>query len=185
MLSAPIKLPIWAHGAAVLAVIAGFQGVKRVLDASYAASNHPVDYATGQLAFSAERIMGYYAHMQSLGTLPVYWRTQVIDFGFLAMMGLLALMLGTFIARLSPTGSWGHRAGIGAAVLGIVGAGMDACENLMSFVLLANPAEIAPAPALIYSAFAAAKFALLTGAMALVPIGLILAAAHALRRKAG
>lgn len=159
------RLPALAHSGAAIASFAAFQGIKSALDASYAASGYPVDYATGQLSFSAEKLEGYYAAMQAQGTLPIYVRTQVIDFGFLAMVGITALMLGTLAARLSMRGQWGHRLGMATAILGIGGAGMDAAENLMSFVLLANPADISTPLALIYSAFAAVKFALLVAAV--------------------
>lgn len=182
MLSFPFKLPVWAHIVAAVAVFAGFQGIKGLLDASYAASGFPVDYATGQLSFSAEKVMGYYAHMQSLGTLPIYWRTQFIDFGFMAMVAAVALMLGTLVARMAGAGTWGYWAGLWAARLGIAGALMDACENLASFVMLANPADVPQGVALVYSSFAAAKFALMTAGMAGVALAFALGVIALLRR---
>ena len=160
-----MDLPLLMHGAAVLGAFAAFQGIKAVLDASYAASLHPVDYATGQLAFDSEVIEGYYAVMIEAGTLDIYWRTQMIDFGFIASIMVLSVLLGTFLARLGGPGSWGARAGIAGAVLGLAGATMDVLENLMSFVMLANPQNISQLVAFVYSSFAAAKFGLLTLAM--------------------
>ena len=67
--------------------------MKSRLDASYAASGNPADYATGQLAFDARIIESYYARMIEAGTLPVYLQTQFIDFGFIAAMGGLYVAL--------------------------------------------------------------------------------------------
>ncbi|TVS04222.1 MAG: hypothetical protein EA407_04670 [Rhodobacteraceae bacterium] len=143
---------------------------------------HPVDYATGQLAFDAATIEGYYAVMIEAGTLDIYWRTQMIDFGFIASMIMLSLLLGTFLARLGGPESWGWRLGMGAAVLGVAGASMDVIENLLSFVMLANPQDIPQGLAFIYSSFAAAKFGLLILAM-LAALGAL--AVGALERVAG
>ncbi len=155
-----------------------------MLDKSYAASGHPVDYATGQLAFDADKIEGFYATMQTAGTLDIYWQTQVIDFGFLLSVGLLALFLGTLVARLSRPGQWGSKLGFAAAGMGIAGACCDALENLTSFILLSKPDDISQAWTMIYSSFAAAKFALLTGAMLAVVLALIFGLTSRWRRRA-
>ena len=48
-------LPRWAHGAATLAAFGLFQAAKARLDASYAASGHPVDYAMGNCPSTLRR----------------------------------------------------------------------------------------------------------------------------------
>lgn len=169
------------HATATAAAFGAFQLVKSRLDASYAASGHPVDYATGQLAFDAEKIEGYYRVMQAAGTLDVYWRTQMIDFGFIAAVMVLALLLGTLVARLGGAGSWGRRLGVWAALAGMAGAGMDAVENLLSFAMLAQPQAISQALAMTYSSAAAVKFALLTLAMALILLSVILGGVRRIR----
>lgn len=172
-------LPLWAHGAAALAAFGLFQAAKARLDASYAASGHPVDYATGQLAFDAATIEGYYRVMTEAGTLGVYWQTQVIDFGFIASVMGLALLLGTLVARM---GGWARGLGLAAAALGMAGGAMDAVENLLSFWMLARPEAIPQALALAYSSAAAVKFGLLTGAMAAMLAGVLAGLAARLRR---
>lgn len=159
------SLPLIIHAGATALAFAAFQGAKSVLDASYAASNHPVDYATGQTTFDAARIKGFYAHMQDLGTLDIYVRTQIIDFAFIGAVMVLGLLLGTLVARLGRKGGYGRRLGFVAAGLAMTGACMDAAENLVSFVMLANPQGFADVLALPYSAFASVKFAMLTLAM--------------------
>lgn len=177
------SLPIWGHAAATIASFAGFQKVKAALDASYAASRHPVDYATGQTSFDAARIKGFYAHMQTEGTLDIYWRTQMIDFGFLALLGLSGLLLGCLVARFGRDNSWARRMGLIAAACFVAGACMDALENLTSFVMLADPQGFADWLALPYSGFAVVKFALITAGMGAVLISLALTATGRLMRR--
>ena len=177
-----IVLPLALHLGAAAAAFAGFQWVKGRLDASYAASMHPVDYATGQLAFDARLIEGWYAHMAEAGTLGIYWQTQFIDFGFIAAVMAVSLLFGTLAARLGWPGSWGWRLGIAAAALGVAGASCDILENLLSFAMLARPDSIAQPLALAYSSAAAVKFALLTGAMAALVASLVTGAAARLWR---
>jgi hypothetical protein len=168
--SAVSRMPVVAHLAAAAVTLGGFQWVKARLDASYAASKHPVDYATGQMAFDAQTIEGYYAQMIEAGTLPIYWQTQFIDFGFIATMMAVAIVFGTLAARLggriNRVGVWGAFLGLSAAKLGVIGASLDVLENLISFAMLARPEAIPQALALPYSAAATAKFIALTVAMA-------------------
>lgn len=171
-LNAPLRLPLWAHGAAAVLAFGAFQGAKALLDASYAASRHPVDYATGQTSFDATQIEGWYGTMQSLGTLDLYVRTQLIDFGFIASVMLVGLMLGTLVARLGRADSWGRKIGLAAAAFAIAGASMDAIENLLSFIMLSTPEAIPQMLAVIYSGAAVIKFALLTTAMAALLLSL-------------
>lgn len=175
------RLPLAAHMAAAALSFGAFQWVKGRLDASYAASGHPVDYATGQLAFDARTIESYYAHMIEAGTLQVYWQTQFIDFGFIAAVMAVSLLFGTLAARfgerINRLGVWGWRLGIAAAILGVSGAAFDALENLLSFLILASPQAIPQPLALAYSTAAAVKFALLTTAMICLLLSIMAGAA--------
>jgi hypothetical protein len=160
-----LALPVAIHiGLAGLSV-AAFILAKSKLDQSYAVSRHPVDYATGQLAFSAQKIDEYYQSMTDAGTLPVYWRTQLIDFGFIASVALLGLLLGSLAARLWPNQSIGRKVGLAIPFLTALGAGFDAIENLISFWMLSTFPAIPNILALAYSSAAAVKFAFLTCAM--------------------
>ncbi|NBR89284.1 MAG: hypothetical protein EBS68_05115 [Rhodobacteraceae bacterium] len=98
--------PIYHFGLTAVA-FGAFQAVKSLLDESYAASKYPVDYATGQLAFSAEKLEGYYAVMSEAGTLGTYWKTQFIDFGFIAsVITLLSVLLDHLTDSLSLGNGW-------------------------------------------------------------------------------
>lgn len=183
MLKKFFDLPIWIHAAVTAGVLAAFQAIKGRLDALYAASGHPVDYATGQLAFDGDLIKGYYAVMDGKGTLDVYVSTQQFDYLFMLGIAALGLCLGTLIGRLSRDGSWGRRIGVGVAFAAMAGACFDAVENAVSFVMLAQPETFSNALALPYSGFAAAKFMMITLAMALLLVSLFSAGAGRLLGK--
>ncbi len=53
-----LNRPLCAHLILAAASIGWFLWIKGKLDMSYAASKHPVDYATGQTSFSADMIKG-------------------------------------------------------------------------------------------------------------------------------
>ncbi|MEP1768584.1 MAG: hypothetical protein ABJJ53_18350 [Sulfitobacter sp.] len=179
-----MKMPTPLHGFCAVAAFAGLQIVKGRLDASYAASKHPVDYMTGQTGFSAQTVKEYYAHMQAEGTLEIYVTTQLIDYAFIAAIFCMGLFVCTFIARAGREGSWGRRIGILAGVALMAGAVSDAIENAWSFVMLADPAGFANWLAIAYSSFAVVKFALITCAMLLVIVSLLLSLIGRLSRKA-
>lgn len=170
-------LSVWLHAGATALAFGLFQAVRLRLDASYAASNHPVGYATGQTTFDGQAIKGFYAVMQDAGTLDVYLRTQIIDFGFLAMIAVFGLLLGSLVGRAGRPGSRVRKAGAGAAVAAVLGALCDASENLVSFVMLADPQGFPDWLALPYSGFAVVKFGLITLAMALVILAGVMALA--------
>lgn len=160
-----LALPLFAHAATLVASTGFFVWVKGRLDASYAASRHPVDYATGQTSFSGEAIKGWYQSMIDTGTLDIYTTTQLIDFGFIAGLMLLGLFGGLLLSRLARRGSLASKAGRFAATIIPVGGLFDALENLISFVMLANPTGFADWIALPYSAAASVKFACITAGM--------------------
>ncbi|MEN8892672.1 hypothetical protein [Planktotalea arctica] len=159
------SLSLHSHILATLASFAAFRGTQIYLDKLYAASGHPVDFATGQLAFNGEVIFGYYEAMRAGGTFGIYVQTQLFDFAFIASVIALGVCLGTLLARV---GRGARLTGIGAAFFAFTGGTFDALENLMSFYLMQFEQGIPHVLALIYSSFAALKFASLTAAMVLV-----------------
>lgn len=155
---------LWHFGVLSLGCLVMFWIAARV-DALYLASGHPASHAAGQLSFSALQIQAHYAAMQEDGSLHLYVASQRSDFGLIAAIALVSVLLGTFLARLGGPGSLGWRLGMGAAGLGLAGASMDVIENLLSFVMLARPQDIPQGLAFVYSSFAATKFGLLKLAM--------------------
>ncbi len=155
-----------------------------VLTSSYEASNHPVGYAEGQLAFDGATIQGYYAHMSSLDTLDTYVATQLIDFGFIAAVAAVGTFCATLIARGFGRGSLGRWAASFAGLLLIVGAGFDTLENLISFVMLADIDGFARWIAIPYSSAAAVKFTAIGAGMLLLGASLLGLVAKGIRRLA-
>jgi hypothetical protein len=176
ILKRPINLPLAVHATLALASILWFQWAKGKLDASYAASRHPVDYMTGQTNFSGETIKGYYATMVEAGTLDIYVTTQLIDFGFIFGIIAIGFFVCTLIARLGRSGSLGRKTGVFAGVSLVSGGVCDMIENGWSFVMLANPDDFANWLAIPYSLFATVKFGLITLGMALILVSLVLTA---------
>jgi hypothetical protein len=170
-----MALPLVIHLAASGTSIAVFQFVKAQLDASYAASKYPVDFATGQLAFNHTLLEGYYTTMINAGTLNVYWQTQFIDFGFIAMVAITGTLLGTLVARFGVEGTRVRALGKLAAFAAVLGASFDVLENLFSFILLQTPTSISQSWVLFYSSAAVLKFAGMSLAMILVATTLLLA----------
>jgi len=157
------KVSIWLHG--LMAIVAfGLLGASNtILDASYAASKFPVPYAEGQTAFSGEKLKGYYGFMLEQQTLPIYWRTQFIDFAFIASMFITGLVISLLLARLFNRGSFLHKIALFTAFLVPFGAICDIIENLISFIMLSQPLTFANWITPIYSSFAVVKFACIAG----------------------
>lgn len=166
-------LNLRSHALATLAAFAAFRGTQTYLDVLYARSGFPVDFATGQLAFDGATILGYYDAMRAGGTMGIYVQTQLFDFAFIASVIAFGILLGTLIARLGTRGSAAQKMGIGATWFAFAGGSFDAGENVMSFVMMQFSASIPQVLALIYSSFAALKFASLTLAMLLAALALI------------
>ncbi len=97
-----------------------------------------------------------------------------------ATMHLLALLL---IARLFPAASKGRRWMEVAAALSTIAPIADALENLVSYVMLAQPADFSPGLALVYSSLAALKFAMFTFAYAAAVLGMVAALGMMLSRR--
>lgn len=146
-----------------------------ILTNSYVSSGHPVSYAEGQLAFNGDTIKGYYAHMTNVGTLDTYVTTQIIDFAFILSVMAVGVFLASRLARAADIRSRLGRVAAASGTLLVIGAGFDVIENVISFIMLANPEDFPNALALPYSSAAAIKFA----AMA-VGIVLLLGSAVAL-----
>lgn len=169
------QLPLLLHVPAAIASVFWLQWAKTKLDASYAASRHPVDFVTGQTTFSGPEIKGYYDAMTQTQTLDIYVRTQLIDFGFILGVALLGIFVCTLFARLARPASWARRIGLIAGLAFVFGAVSDAIENGWSFIMLMNPSGFADWLALPYSSFAMLKFALMTLAMVLTLICVVCA----------
>jgi hypothetical protein len=166
---------------AALAGVVAQQVSQRVLDRFYARSGYPVAYYAGQLSFSATKLERYYTTMRERGTLEVYVQTQIVDFAFIAATALAFVGSLLLVARAFPAGHRGRRFMTVLVPLALVAPVFDSLENLISFVMLRNPASISPPVAVAYSTMAAVKFAGFAAVYAAIMVGLVSAAVCRLR----
>ncbi len=167
------KISIWLHALFALLAFMLVGASNAILDASYAASKYPVPYAEGQTEFSGEKLKAYYSYMLEQGTLGIYWRTQFIDFAFIASMFVAGLVISLFLARLFKRGSFLNRTALLTAFLVPFGAFCDVLENLVSFIMLSQPLEFANWIAIVYSSFAVVKFAGIASGYIIWPLLLV------------
>lgn len=177
-LSLPIRVLVIASLLSLLLQTA----VQAVLNGFYERSGYPVPYFVGQTSFDAGKLEGWYASMDAAGTLGIYWQTQFVDFGFIVATALLHFSLLMLVARLL-SGAW-RRVALWFVLAGLLAPVFDALENLASFIALANPSEISPVVAVVYSGFAVLKFAGFFAVYLWVPVGLVAAAVLRIARPA-
>ncbi len=145
------------------------------LNASYISSMFPVPYYEAQLSFDHLKLKAWYAVLISKGTLANYVQTQHIDFIFIVSVLLLHFFALLFVAKLIPSKVKWHRFALMAALLSTIAPLSDALENVLSYLMLLNPLNFSSYLALLYSSFAAIKFAFFVFAYACVIAGLAVA----------
>lgn len=147
-----------------------------LLNTAYAASRFPVPYWTAQLSFDHEKLKQWYAFLMAHDTIGQYVYTQIVDFAFIASVFVLHTSALLAVSRAFPAGSKARQLMVVAAALSAIAPLADALENMISFVMLSNPAHFPSILAIAYSSMAALKFAMFTLAYLALPTGLIAAA---------
>jgi len=119
----------------------------------YALSKYPPPLFPGQLAFSPEKVKGWYQFLIDNNTLDVYIKTQYIDFIFI--FGLMATIFFTqlLIAKLNPKTSKWYTFAIGMCFWGSLLATADIWENIVTLTMLNNPTNFSPWLAYLASSF--------------------------------
>lgn len=143
------------------------------LTASYIESKFPVPYYVAQLSFNAEQLKAWYSTLQQMGTFDVYVLTQHIDSLFILSVLMLHCFVLALISRLFAANSKGRKIMVVCALISAIAPISDQLENLVSYIMLANPTDFADALAYIYSSFAVTKFAFFVFAYIAAPLGLI------------
>jgi hypothetical protein len=138
----------------ILLAAAGYVAV----EISFAAARYPVPLLEGQLAFSGSAIKSHYATLLAQGTIEQFVLTQVVDFVWIIGLMLTLFCAHVAMARAQPAGSSWRRFALRLAVVAPLIAASDACENAVSFLMLADPAGFPDWLALLYSGFAAIKW---------------------------
>jgi hypothetical protein len=145
----------------------------KTLTASYIASKFPAPYFVAQLSFSTEQLKAWYNTLIELGTFDVYIRTQHLDSLFILSVLMLHGFALVLISRMFATNTKGRKMLVICALISAIAPIADQLENLVSYVMLANPRDFADSLAYIYSSFAAIKFAFFVFAYVTAPVGLV------------
>lgn len=169
------KLGVLKLGLIVLIAFAFNLAASEWLNASYSSSQFPVPYFEAQLSFDHLKLKAWYASLITKGTLSTYIQTQHIDFVFVISVLFLHFFALLFVAKLIPTGSKWHKLTLIAALFSAIAPLADAFENLVSYLMLMNPLNFNSYLAIIYSSFAAIKFAFFTFAYVAAIAGLMVA----------
>lgn len=159
----------WVHVGATSLSFFIVIAVNMMLSSLYSASNHPVTQAEGQTSFSASAVKGFFAVMSDAGTLHIYTVSQIFDYLFMFTLGLFSLTLASLLRRFNRPFKPGMKfASFGGSAV-VFGLGFDGIENLISFVMLANPVDFPDFLAILYSTAAVIKFSFVAfGAIALL-----------------
>lgn len=155
----------------------------KTLTASYIASKFPVPYFVAQLSFNPEQLKAWYSSLIELGTFDVYVRTQHIDSLFILSVLMLHGFALVLISRLFPANSKGRKIMVVCALISAIAPIADQLENLVSYIMLANPTDFMNGLAYIYSSFAAIKFAFFVFAYVTAPIGLLAGLISLIKRR--
>jgi hypothetical protein len=155
----------------------------QILTASYAASKFPVPYFVAQLSFSPEQLKTWYGTLLEQGMLDNFVLTQHIDTLFIVSTLMLHSLALVFISRLFAEDSKGRKIMVISALIAAIAPACDQMENLVSYIMLANPKDFFNGLAYIYSSFAAIKFAFFVFAYIAAPIGLVTGLISKIKRR--
>ncbi|HOY21806.1 MAG TPA: hypothetical protein PK002_01560 [Cellvibrio sp.] len=144
-----------------------------ILTESYIASKFPVPYFVAQLSFNPEQLKTWYGVLIEQGMLDKFLQTQHIDSLFIVSTLLLHCVVLLLISRLFAANSKGRKIMVICALISAIAPACDQLENLVSYVMLANPRDFFSGLAYIYSSFAAIKFAFFVFAYVTAAIGLV------------
>lgn len=142
-----------------ITALASYFIMNAILTTSYINSKFQVPYFVQQTSFDIDKMKGWYAYMIEQGTFGIYFETQLIDFIFIVTVIFAGFSVWTFVSNLHSRDSIFYRLGhVLAYALPIAGM-FDIFENLVSFIMMVDPAEFANIWMILYSSFACLKFA--------------------------
>lgn len=139
---------------AILSVIL-FAVIYPILMISFTLSGFPVDFTTSQLSFSGTKLKLWYSKTADLN---LYAVAQYLDYGFMVSYGLLSFSLALLLGRKYEEGSKWRLSGIIISIIGILGALLDASENICILITLTEPSTFPDIIAILHSVFALIKY---------------------------
>ena len=150
--------PLKVQGLLAFMGLAAYFTSSYFLETSYVRSKFPVPYYVQQTSFDALQMKEWYAFMLNEDTFGIYLTTQFIDFIFIAAVIFAGFTMLTFVSNLHSKGSFFQKWGYTLAFALPLAGGFDILENLVSFFMIANPADFPDALIIPYSTFAMLKF---------------------------
>jgi hypothetical protein len=154
------RFPLVVWWLAAIALVAVSQFAQHELDGLYKLSQFPVSFFEGQTSFDAAKVKAWYAVLAERGTFGTYVWVQIFDYGYMLTVfaAFFTLMVAVYCSLAGK--SWAK--GIAKAMISIAPMApmADAAENLVSFVMLADPVNFTDWLVYPYSAFASLKFGL-------------------------
>lgn len=139
-----------------------FAVIYPIMMISFIFSGFPVDFMTSQLSFSGDKLKAWYAQTADLN---LYTMVQLFDYGFMVSYGLLSFSLALLIGRKYEENSKWRFSSIIIAIVGILGALLDASENVCILITLIDPVNFPDFIATLHSIFALIKYICLISAI--------------------
>lgn len=166
---------LWILGIAMMIIQYMFM---EYLEKIYDATGFPVSYMVGQTAFNGKLIKSYYAALLENGTLDDYYFVQIVDYLFMVTVFFSHLFICAAIYRSLHLIKWLKKTGLVMLVVTPLAAVFDGLENLVSFIMLAEPLSFPNWLAYPYSSFAVIKFSLFSVYMLWVTLSIVLIVMH-------
>ena len=133
-------------------------GTSYILEGFYVKSKFSVPYFEAQTSFNAGKIKGWYQELLDFGTMDVYYTTQYFDFVFIATVIVMGFSVWMFFGSLLSKNSWLYKKRYALSIFLPLAGLFDVFENMVSFIMLANPISFNDNLVYLYSGFATIKF---------------------------
>lgn len=133
-------------------------GASYILEGLYVKSKFSVPYFVAQTSFDVRKIKGWYQELLDFGTMDIYYQTQYFDFVFIATVIAVGFFVWMFFGSLLSKNSWLYKKRYYLSIFLPLAGLFDILENIVSFLMLANPISFNDGLVYFYSGFASLKF---------------------------
>ncbi|ESQ87841.1 hypothetical protein ABAC460_18100 [Asticcacaulis sp. AC460] len=174
------RFPLVVWWIAAIALVALSQFAQHELDTLYKLSQFPVNFFEGQTSFDAAKVKAWYAVLAERGTFGTYVWVQIFDYGYMLTVFAAFFTLMAAVYRSLPVTSWARGIARAMILIAPIAPLFDALENLVSFVMLADPVNFADWLVYPYSAFACLKFGIYLLTYLWTIVGVVIALVSAL-----
>jgi hypothetical protein len=175
----PSALVLWALSVVTFVISKVIQ--TQWLDKSYVESRFPVPFYEGQTTFDASETKAHFQVLLDQGTLDIFWRTQLIDFIYIFSTFVFTVIVMAAIYKMLAFSTSLQKFSWLMLLLMPLNAIMDVLENLVSFVMLAEPTGFADWLIVPYSSFAVAKFAFYLTGYIWIAVAVLIKLTHSIK----